>query len=345
MRTVKLIVLHVCRYLGLFRLSRLLHRNSYLVLCYHGFQTLDEASFRPKLFMTPEVFRERMEWLHRMNMRVIDLRQAIRECNEGVLKKNTISITIDDGFYSTLSEAAPAMKTYEFPSMLYVTSYYMQKQVPVFQLAVQYVFWKTDLSSEAIASAVHALSIPAVTNNITEPDSLCDAISDYGEVHCDGEESRQVLLRQLYKALQVDYDSLVAGRMLSMVSEEELWELERNGVNIQLHTHRHIFPADDYKKAAAELKKNRAALAPHCSSDLLHFCYPSGEWQQSSWRALSDFGIASAVTCESGRNSVRTPTLALKRFLDSEKVSEIEFLAEITGFYDWVRRMHRWLRG
>jgi len=50
-------------------------------------------------------------------------------------------------------------------------------------------------------------------------------------------------------------------------------------------------------------------------------------------------GIKSAVTCTSGVNDENTHPYKLKRFLDGENISQIEFEAEMCGFLEICRRL------
>jgi hypothetical protein len=51
--------------------------------------------------------------------------------------------------------------------------------------------------------------------------------------------------------------------------------------------------------------------------------------------------VTSATTCLSGFNDANTPLLGLKRFLDGENISEIEFSGELSGFLPLARAILR----
>ena len=340
-KLLKLSFLQGCRLLGLFWLASKIRHKKFLILCYHGFEIIDESKFRPKLFIRQELFRQRLAMLKSMDVKVVSLQQALEKCQAGLLDNNTIVITIDDGFFSTLSKGSPLLHEYSFPATLYLTSYYFQRQVPVFELAVQYILWKTTLNSDQVSKALQKMKLPCTlkaTDNSIDP---CDKIVDFAEERYGTETERQTFARSLAENLNVDYDAIESSRMLAMVSNHELDELYQHGVDIQLHTHRHTFPPNDYNRAASEIVDNREALQPYCRNNLEHFCYPSGEWGESSWRALTDTMVKSAVTCDGGWNSSKTPIYALNRFLDSEEISPIEFRAEVTGFSEWLRLLRR----
>ncbi len=87
-----------------------------------------------------------------------------------------------------------------------------------------------------------------------------------------------------------------------------------------------------------EIDDNRAVLEPIVGRPCDHLCYPSGVYTPDQWPWLEACAIASATTCELGLNDRCTPRFGLRRFLDSETVSEIEFEAEISGFAELIRR-------
>jgi hypothetical protein len=82
-------------------------------------------------------------------------------------------------------------------------------------------------------------------------------------------------------------------------------------------------------------------LEPVVGRRLRHLCYPSGIWSEEQWQTLQSLDIRSATTCDRGFNSRSTPLLALKRFLDSEHLSQVEFEAELSGFTPTLRRLLR----
>ncbi len=111
-----------------------------------------------------------------------------------------------------------------------------------------------------------------------------------------------------------------------------------DGIDVQLHTHRHRLPSDR-SSILNELADNRAILEPIVGKELHHFCYPSGKWSPDDLPILAHAGMRSAVTCDPGLNYPDTPVLALKRFLDGENIAKIEFEAEFVGYMELLRRL------
>jgi peptidoglycan/xylan/chitin deacetylase (PgdA/CDA1 family) len=148
----------------------------------------------------------------------------------------------------------------------------------------------------------------------------------------------------LGQRLGVDYDFIERTRMLSLLSVDEIRQLDAVGIDIQLHTHRHRLPVDDETTVRREVTENARFLEAVLGHPATHLCYPSGIWDRSQWPWLSDLGVESATTCDPGFNSADTPMLGLYRVLDDSTVSQIAFEAELSGFSEvlrWIRRRRR----
>jgi peptidoglycan/xylan/chitin deacetylase (PgdA/CDA1 family) len=325
------------KYIGLFAASRWMLRNKVRVLCYHGFTTIDEHLNVPGLFIEPDVFAERMSYLKRKGYKVIGLDEAYQSVSRGEKQKDRVVITIDDGYVSVLRKAAPIMKQHNFPSTLYLTSYFFDKDCPVFTLAVGYMFWKTKVA-QADFSKLGVPSLSAYTDCQLTPESknkISILIREYGQP-LKGNEKRVALLGKLGEILKVDYQQLNKDRLFNLVTKEELNELQQHGVDIQLHTHRHTFPVD-IDVAQKEIKDNKSAVDPLLEKPMKHFCYPSGVWSTRHWETLQREDVVTATTCVTGFVDEKSPLFAWPRILDSSRVSQIEFEAEVSGFNELLR--------
>lgn len=340
MRRLKLAFLFAVKCLGGFAIARRLTRRHLKILCYHGFALKDEAVFRPKLFISPEVFEQRMERLRQLGLRVLPLDQAVTQMYEGRMPDDALVITIDDGFHSVATIAAPVLARHGFPSTVYVTSYYVKHAVPVFRLVVQYMVWKT--AQARLVLNGHDWH-PDGEVDLRDP-GLREAFSDhcirYGEA-LDQEAGRLRICEELGQLLGVPFQDIIDQRILHLMTPDQLRGLEAQHMDVQLHTHRHRFPPDDEAVASREIEDNRHSLSDWLPGrQLVHFCYPSGIWDERQWAWLDDLGVRSSTTCLSGLNSAATPRHALYRFLDGDNIHPLEFEAAVSGFSDLIKRRY-----
>lgn len=320
---------------GLFELARRCTPHDLRILCYHGFSMNDEHLFRPKLFQTPDSFARRMRWLKDCGYRTLSLDEAFDRLQRGVLGSKDVVITIDDGFSSVAARAAPILSALGFTAAIYVTTYYVRHNNPVFRIAVQYLFWKTSRESLPIGDLLPDTE-PLAGASGEEGEQTMEKLIEFGETQLD-EPGRLALLGTLARRLEVDFEELVASRRLTLMNEAELAELVRQGFDIQLHTHRHRLPASE-RGLTRELVDNRAVLSPLTKRPLKHFCYPSGIWTRNAWPQLASQGVETATTCDPGLVSRNTPSLAWPRFLDFESTPQIVFEAEMSGFAHLLRQ-------
>jgi len=65
---------------------------AYVFICYHGFALSDESDFRPKLFMRPETFCVRMNYLVGQGYPVLNLETACDALSNGNLPDSAVVI-------------------------------------------------------------------------------------------------------------------------------------------------------------------------------------------------------------------------------------------------------------
>jgi peptidoglycan/xylan/chitin deacetylase (PgdA/CDA1 family) len=328
--------LYLARGCGLFALARSLTAGRLRILCYHGVALDDEHEFQPMLFMRPATFEERLDRLLRTGYPVLPLGEALERLRQGTLPPAAVAITIDDGWYGTLCEMAPALAQRGLPATLYLATYYVEKQTQVFNVAAAYALWKTrsgtlDLGRvDPTLDGLFNLADPERRSLVLERlRTLADGLDSAG--------GRQDLLERLYGVLGLDFERVRTQRMFTFMSPGEAATLPSQGVELQLHTHRHRFPSRDPEALADEIHANRAALGKVAVGPFRHLCYPSGEYNRSAFAQLDALGIVSATTTLPGMNDAGTPRFELRRFLDSEKCSAIRFEAEVSGFLDLLR--------
>lgn len=334
-KPVKQAFLYLSRAAGLFALARFMTRRRLRILCFHGGSVHDEHLFLPGVFMREETIRQRLEILAHHGYPILDLGTALNMLAENRLPPCGTVITIDDGFYSTFSQAAKLLREFHFPATVYVTTYYAMKQTPIFRLAVSYMFWKTRETTLDTAGLLLERTGSCNLSDPVERKRVCWEIIGHAEERLE-EHQRGELAHELARRLGIDYQGIIDSRAFHLMTDHEIRTLVNGGIDIQLHTHRHRLPIDP-ELAAREVVENRAYLEDKVNRPLEHLCYPSGIWSEELVPCLESLGVTSATTCDPGLNDTKTPPLALRRFLDAEDISRIEFEAELCGFADLLR--------
>ena len=324
------LLLHVARALGIFALARRLTSRWVRILCYHGISIGDQHEFSPGLFMRSETFERRLRTLAAGNWRVVELDEALAAMANNTVSGAPVAITIDDGWKSTIDHMVPALSRANLPSMLYVTTHYVQHRAEVFNVACQYMLWRSQRKSFELKVGIEGIDGSYQLNG-----DLAAVRRHFVKVANQvlNEAGRQQLLRQLAVALDLDFDEMMREGRFRLMEAREVAPLAAQGIDVQLHTHRHRTPVSSQEDMAREIIDNRQFLEPLKGSPCEHFCYPSGEYDSRHPGWLAACGIRSATTTDSGLCDAASNRLLLPRILDRDDWTDIEFEAALSGLH------------
>lgn len=332
--------LRLCRGVGLFALARRLTRRRLRILCYHGIAIGDQHEYAPVLFMRPITFERRLALLAQLGYPVLTLEAAVEKLRNGEIQRGEVVITIDDGWKSTATLAAPLLARYQFPACLYLTTYYVPRDDAIFNVVVHYLFWRTARDAIRVHGVTAALDGDyQIAGNQPE---LVERWVTHGERFLDA-NGRRDLLCTLARLLDIDLERALQQQRFALIDPDDIAPLMAQGIDIQLHTHRHHLPSTSFAAAAREITDNRAALQRLGAGVGRHFCYPSGEHATEHPAWLERLGITSATTCEAGLNDARSSPFLLRRYLDRDDATDVEFEAELCGFADILRGIRNFL--
>lgn len=332
LKDAKLAVLKAGKASGLFSASNRLRTQRLLILCYHGVSFDDEHRWNPSLYIDRVTFCKRLEMLRDGRYRVLGLGEALELLYRNELPPRSVVITFDDGSHDFYEIAHPMLREFGFPVTLYASTFYCRYQAPVFDVACVYLLWKAigrtfdatgflpDGGSVQIADLAEWRRVQArVMRHVRAMNLTAD--------------EKDTLLDVLAERLCVDLAAIRKRRMLHYMTPDELREVARGGVDVQLHTHRHRMPRDE-KLFTREIEDNIREIQDMTGSAARpeHFCYPCGDYEPIFYGWLEKLGVKSATTCQPGLASNRTNRFELPRLLDMPTLSALEFEGWLSGF-------------
>jgi peptidoglycan/xylan/chitin deacetylase (PgdA/CDA1 family) len=326
-------------------------RRRLLILCYHGVSKYDEHEWA-NLYIAADTFRRRMRVLKDYGCNVLPLAEALSRLRNGTLPDRAVAITFDDGLHDYYSVAFPILESFGFPATLYLTTYYVEFNRPVFDPMCSYMLWKArerqpersggNPGEPQRGDAGQQFEWPGV---LPAPVRLDDAGRRSGAaaimqfaLNCklSGRE-KDDLLAQLADRLGLDYEDLCRKRVLHLITPEEATDLAARGADIQYHTHRHrVYRSRE--RMFAELQDNRRRILAYTSKEPRHYCYTGSFYLPQHPGYLREFGIQSATTLVRGLCTARTDPLLLPRIGDGMALSELEFRAWLAGTADFLPR-------
>ena len=312
-------------------------RQRLLILCYHGVSIGDEHAYHPEMFLPPDTFARRMETLKQLNCNVLALADGLRLLEAGKLPPCSVSITFDDG-WADFVNAYPILRKYGFPATVYLTTYYCLFNRPIFRFALGYMTWKS--REQVIESKMPSWLPPQL--DLRTPATRADLIQridQHAREHNFTGKQKDDLAREFAAVIGFDYDSFAKERLFHLMTAAEVCQMSRNGIDFQLHTHRHRTPLDR-ERFIAEIQQNRTLIEEIIgkSGGQVHFCYPSGANRSDFLPWLTEAGVLSATTCIHGLSSQNSNPLLLPRLLDQYSLSDNEFEAWVTGFASLMPR-------
>lgn len=300
-----------------------------LILCYHGISIDDEHEWLPRTYMPQAALRSRFELIRDAGCTVLPLGEAVEKLYSGVLPPKSVVITFDDGGFDFYARAYPVVREFGFPVTVYQTTYYTDFPVPIFNLACSYMLWRSRGRNLGADPALDQESSLELSSDENRRLALQAVVGSAEQKQLSG-PAKDELAQQLASKLGFDYREFKRKRLLQLMTPTEIAELSRQGVDFQLHTHRHRTP-DDEGLFRKEIRDNRKRLQEITGHEAVHFCYPSGVYRMKNLPWLKAEGVKSATTCEPYLASTRSAPLLLPRFVDTTAKSPLEFESWLTG--------------
>ena len=307
-----------------------------VIVCWHGVSNDDEHLWNPGLFMPPETFRARLALLREARCNVLPLGEGLARLKSGSLPPRAVCLTVDDGDSSFYLRAWPMLREHAFPTTLYWTTYYSTRPYAVFDPMLSYLLWKGRDSTLTLRD-------PALRGDLRqrqERDRAFTAIYELARADHWSAQRKEAFLLELAGNLGIDYAAIKSKRVLHLITPAEARRMLAEGLDLQLHTHRHRVPINP-EQFAAELGENSRLLAEAGATSPAHFCYPSGSFRPEFARWLREGRVESATTCQYGLVEQRSDPYFLPRLMDHGATSAVEFRSGLSGIGMLLSRRRR----
>ena len=277
---------------------------------------------------------ERLSFLKQKKYSVLPLTQALQLLRSGTLPPRSVVLTFDDGTCDFYRQAFPRLQRYGFPATVYLTTYYVLTERPVFNLICSYMLWKR--RGVAISDGtVVGLDGPMDLDTDIQRHKVVRRLIQMAERQNMTGLQKDDLAGRLAGLLGIDYGELKAKRILQLMNAEEVRKAAYNGIDIQLHTHRHRTPENE-TLFRREIQDNRARVWELTGKNPGHFCYPGGVYNPAFLPWLKEENVISATTCDVGLVTSQSEALLLPRFVDNQTRTQIEFESWATGVGDVI---------
>jgi peptidoglycan/xylan/chitin deacetylase (PgdA/CDA1 family) len=302
-----------------------------LILCYHSISIDDEHEWSGTYSMSPELLAARFRMLRDGGYSVLPLDEAVRRLYDGTLPPRSVTLTFDDGMYDFRARALPLLREFGFPATVYLTTYYSDYNEPIFGLYCSYLLWRArERSPEPDTRTLLGRASPWNLSTARGRARAHRELLDHAARERLTVPERTALAARLAGVLGEAHAALRDRRILTLMTREEAAALADDGVDVQLHTHRHRTP-EDRALFQREIADNRSRVDAIRGAAATHFCYPSGVYRPSFLSWLRESGVRTATTCDPGLAAPGTEPLLLPRLVDTSFLSALDVEGWLTG--------------
>jgi len=313
---------------GRLALMRKRETGAVRILTYHGVcRDGDEHKpWIPHYFVTESLLDRHLTWLRQVGD-IVSLSEAHDILTKpGGSSATAYVVTFDDGFYNNLNLAAPILKARNVPATVFLAT------GPIDAGGDVPTWIKARFLKHLRAQKVGFLQDDAHARVITR--GMRMELATPREVEADIEPLWQASL-DLIEESAIDSTRLV--------SVEEVGLLACEGMDLGAHTVSHPRLARvDAPDRRDELVRSVSRVRELTGIDAVPFAYPNGKPQDfgdSDIDILRELGVPLAVTTTPGANrpGVDLDPYRLFRLPVSGRRSRADFLAMVSGMYDWDR--------
>jgi peptidoglycan/xylan/chitin deacetylase (PgdA/CDA1 family) len=314
-------------------------RRRLLILCYHGVSLTNEHEWAPGLYVSPAHLEERLTLVRNEGCTVLPLGQAVDALYAGELPERAVALTFDDGYHDFAVRAWPILRQFGYPATLYLTTARVDRNLPNVNLFISYALW-CGRGRDFDARGFLGLTGRYPLQTSAERDAAFVALTRALRTNRTRGISQDHLARIVVERLGLDYEALLASRVLTLMRPEEISQLAAQGLDVQMHTHLHRSPPDP-EEFVRDVLVNRDRIEQLTGIRPIHFCYPSGNYRYEYVAALRHAGIRTATTCDPGMATSDQDPLLLPRFIDTSGVPSIIFRSWLTGMAECLPRRTR----
>lgn len=296
-----------------------LSSRSVLILTYHRILPLELVSEKvePGMYVTPTTLHNHIRFLKKY-FNIVSMTEAMEtmlahDVHES--KKPLCILTFDDGWLDFYHYAWPILKKEEVASIVFL---------PTNLIGTSEHFW-TDRLSYLLSSGGEDLLV----------ENICDKSLRKKVSNIRSFEKRLLILIEVFKKLPYPEINLILKRCeielrlslqnhRSFMNWEEVRSLYNSGlVTFGSHTQNHaILTTLSDEQIYEELFKSKQKMSDEGLVDsAIHFCYPNGNYSQVIVNMVKDVGYSSAVSCDSGWNTINSNMFILKRISLHQDIS------------------------
>jgi peptidoglycan/xylan/chitin deacetylase (PgdA/CDA1 family) len=321
---------------GLNALSRRLKKNNLLVLCYHAVIPGDEKARMYQYTNTVSVaeFDRQLNMIQRYYQVITPEDLIFHITGKKELPQRAALITFDDGYRNNYLYAVPVLKKYELSAIFFIPTGFVGNEKILWPQKIELIAkdWSDDF-----------FPLPGSLQSVKLPESIGgrQAISEHIVQKC-----KQISYEDLEAYLleiSVNFDKQsreVNPDIYDFMNWDEVRKLKLMGFSIGSHSVNHpILSRVNREQLRREIRVSKTKIEKELGSECILIAYPNGrssDLTKETFREAKKAGYKIGFTISERFNPKNLFPYEIGR-MSIESQAKLDFLARISGFYDFFR--------
>jgi peptidoglycan/xylan/chitin deacetylase (PgdA/CDA1 family) len=255
---------------------------------YHRFSLQKEIIPSTPRCIAIKSFKEQIEFLCQ-NFEVIPL-SLIAECikKREPFPKNSITITIDDGYKDNYLLAYPILRKYRVPATIFLTTSYIEGKQTPWEAKVSFAISHTSLK-ELSLDGIGKFNLEGERKRYIARKFIIKRLKNVSE------KRKNALLEKIFEICGVKIPTNLGKEL--MLSWDEIREMNENGIEFGVHTVHHPELTNiSLREAKWEIEESKREIEEKLGKPVIAFAYPSGVYNKEIVQLVKDAGFLCAVT-------------------------------------------------
>lgn len=337
---MKIVLYKILIFFKIHKIFQYINKNKLIILMYHGFTDRDHLGVENYLglHIHKEGFEGQLRYLNK-NYNIISLREAIDIIsNNKKIQKNSVILTMDDGYGSNYKIAYPIIKELNVPVTIFLTTSFVDEKKFLWVDRLEYVI--NNSSEERLVVGDKKYNLLNVGQRLY---CLQDLKMKLKKIKSD---KRLKILDEIESSLKIKLNYNNSPEIYKPLSWNEIEEMQKGGlIDFGGHTHTHpILSQCNKEQIKNELLFSKNIIENNLKFKCKFFAYPNGQpedFNDDVLRCLKDLGYKCAVTTVQGKNSIHDNLYKLKRYPVSNRKDLIEFKIILSGVSSFLNRLRK----
>lgn len=324
-KLLKHLYLTVNKSVGRFEKLKQQQKRCLLVLCYHSvISNTAPINSQTNIAVSQEQFENHLKIL-RKDWHPISLEDVSQACyNNKLLPDFSVLVTFDDGFRNNYTLAAPLLKKYDIPAIVFITTGLIGKDQLLWGQEVQerIIGGSKDMIPDVLENSSHSISGKIFQRGLLAKQIMhqCKRLSH---------KQRCEYLEKLRNVTSLNLEEPWKKELYEFMSWDEVRDIRNYGVALGAHTVSHpILSSLEPNDLRRELQESKSTLEQELGEECFSLAYPNGgtnDFNEQVIEEAKNLGFQIGFNLCRRRNAEQLNPMSINRFCITRDLSLLEF--------------------